>query len=80
MILLLSVVRANDHKIIHQIEHHDAPIEYQHKIPEVLISTAIVCAAAVRITHLVPAFGQYTYTEYNPLRDILHCKILVDQI
>lgn len=80
MFLLLSVINVEDHKIIHQIEHRDVPIEYQQQVPEVLISTAIVAAAAVRITHLVPAIGQYTYTEYNPLRDILHCKILVSQL
>lgn len=80
MNLLLSVINVQDHKIIHQLTHYKVPIEYQQHIPEVLISTAIITAAAVRTTHLVPAIGQYTYTEYNPLRDIVHCKILVDQL
>lgn len=80
MQLLLSVINAEDHKIIHQIEHRDVPIEYNQQVPYLLIESAITCAAAVRTTHLVPAIGQYTYTEYNPLRDILHCKILVSQL
>lgn len=80
MQLLLSVINVEDHKIIHQIEHHMVPIEYKHQIPHDLIATAILCAATVRSLHLVPAIGQYTYTDYNPLRDILHCKILVSQL
>lgn len=80
MQLLLSVINVQDHKIIHQIEHRDVPVEYNQHVPYLLIESAITCAAAVRTTHLVPTIGQYTYTEYNTLRDILHCKILVSQL
>lgn len=80
MRLLLSVINVEDHKLIHQIEHYDVPTNYNQQVPYLLIESAINIASAVRTTHLVPAMGQYTYTNYNPLRDTVHCKILVSQL
>lgn len=78
MRLLLSVCDAADHHVIYQIEHLQAPERYKQQVPYSVIDSAIDSAALATGYIMVPTLGQYTYTEYNALRDLLHCKIFVE--
>lgn len=73
--LLLSVCTNTDHRIVFQCTIYDVPEDYRFKVPLVMINDAIEMAAARLQEKIDPILGQYTYTEYNPLRNIIHCKI-----
>lgn len=77
MRLLMSVCDAEDHHVIYQIEHLQVPERYKNQVPYSVVECAIDCAAIATGFIMVPTLGQYTYTDYNALRDLLHCKIYV---